>query len=247
MLVCWSHRSWHRAHLKWAVVPPAKLPSICVQETGFPGRGAQVLVLLRGINDAQGATTLTEELRYPRPHLALLKPLLCRCRSLLVSCTWLMAPRWPYGAHRRGQSQMGQMGALTPCSPSLKPSLGAIQQPQGCNASWSASLGAGWFLRCAERRWLLQPTHAVKEPPGNLQPTAALLRNSGTAASLTAMTILSADSWTGGVGIERWGKKRNLPPPQVSWLGIIGKECLRQKLKSVYMCWRQQCKLQSLI
>lgn len=75
------------------------------------------------------------------------------------------------GAHRErpvpNGANVGSPLAALLSNPALEP----IQQPQGCDASWSASLGAGWFLRCAERRWFLQPTHAVKEPPGNLQPT----------------------------------------------------------------------------
>lgn len=51
-----------------------------------------------------------------------------------------------------------------------------------------------WFLRCVDRGdWLLQPTHAVEEQSGNLKPTVALVRNSSSVASLTAMTVLSAD------------------------------------------------------
>lgn len=55
------------------------------------------------------------------------------------------------------------------------PALDCIQQPRGCEANWSAALGAGWFLRCVERgAWLLQPTHAVKEQSVSLKPSVHL-------------------------------------------------------------------------
>lgn len=44
------------------------------------------------------------------------------------------------------------------------------------------------------RRSLASPAHAAaKEQPGSAKPTAALVRISGSAASLTAETLLSAD------------------------------------------------------
>lgn len=59
------------------------------------------------------------------------------------------------------------------------PALDFMHQAQGCNANWSALLGAALFLSFMGRReWLLQRMQAVKEQLGGLKPTIVLAKKS---------------------------------------------------------------------